>query len=59
MGYQENYLELLKKIQDEEFERMNTETYGEKKDNTQERQNLKFKEMEAHASLAKCYLKLK
>lgn len=38
---------------------MNTETYGEKKDNTQERQNLKFKEMEAHASLAKCYLKLK
>ena len=38
---------------------MNTETYGEKKDNTQERQNLKMKEMEAHASLAKCYLKLK
>ena len=32
---------------------------GEKKDNTQQKLTLKFKEMVAHASLAKCYLKIK
>jgi len=38
---------------------MNHDELGEKKDNTQEKLQLKFKEMEAYASLAKCYLKLK
>ena len=57
--YQENYLELLKKSLDEEYERIGVDETNEKKDTTQEKLALKHREMEAHASLAKCYLKLK
>ena len=56
--YQENYLELLKRSLDEEYERLGAEELNEKKDSTQEKLALKFKEREAHASLAKCFLKL-
>lgn len=44
VGYQVNYLELLKRSMDEEFEKASSmDQMVEKKDNTQERMNLKFK----------------
>lgn len=53
--YQEQYLVRLKQSIEEESLR-EAEEGVEKKDG---QNSLKFKEMEAHASLAKCYLKLK
>jgi tetratricopeptide (TPR) repeat protein len=53
--YQEQYLSRLKQSIEDELLR-EAEDGIEKKDN---QNSLKFKEMEAHASLAKCYLKLK
>lgn len=53
--YQEQYLTRLKQSIEDELMR-EAEDGIEKKDS---QNSLKFKEMEAHASLAKCYLKLK
>lgn len=53
--YQEQYLVRLKQSIEEEALR-EAEEGVEKKEG---QNSLKFKEMEAHASLAKCYLKLK
>ena len=55
MDYKEQYLAKLKQSIDDQLVREAQEGI-EKKDG---QNSLKFKEMQAHASLAKCYLKLK
>lgn len=49
--YQEQYLAKLKEASEEEQQ--------EEEEKKEGQSTLKFKEMEAHASLAKCYLRLK
>jgi hypothetical protein len=53
-------LELLKRSLDNEYEKMNNdELWARKKIILKKSYMLKFKEMEAYASLAKCYSKTK